>query len=113
MGLRQGFYCCEGAPWQAIVIKEKLQLGVGYSFRGLFHYHHDKKNDDTLADMVLKKEYPNVEDPSVLHRNQQAEWRQRTTGPGFCFWNPKAHFQWYASSSKVTATLTRLHIPIF
>jgi hypothetical protein len=40
----------------AALIKEDISLGLAYSFRGLVHYHHDKKYGRMQADVLLKKE---------------------------------------------------------
>jgi hypothetical protein len=37
-----------------------------YSFRGLVHYHHGRKNGNIQADMLMEKEL------RVLHPDQQA-----------------------------------------
>lgn len=38
---------------KATFIKESISLGLTYSFRGLGHYHHDRKHGSLQADMVL------------------------------------------------------------
>jgi hypothetical protein len=37
-------------------IKERISLGLAYSFRGLVHYHHGRKHGSMQVDMVLEKE---------------------------------------------------------
>ena len=41
-------------------------MGLTYSFRGLVHCHHDRKQGDMQADMVLR----------VLHLDLQATGRE-------------------------------------
>ena len=41
---------------KATLIKENIELGLAYSFRGLVHYHHGGKHGCMQADMVLEKE---------------------------------------------------------
>jgi hypothetical protein len=36
----------------ATLIKENISLGLAYSFRGLVHYHHERKHGRIQADMV-------------------------------------------------------------
>jgi hypothetical protein len=38
------------------LIKEAIDLGLAYSFRGLVHYQRDRKHGDTQAEMMLGKE---------------------------------------------------------
>ena len=35
--------------------KGKYLIGAGLQFRGLIHYHHDKKHGNMQADMVLER----------------------------------------------------------
>jgi hypothetical protein len=35
--------------------KGKDLIGLAYSFRGLVHYHHDRKHGSMQADMVLER----------------------------------------------------------
>jgi hypothetical protein len=37
-------------------IKENIELGLAYSFRGLVHYHHGGKHGSIQAVMVQEKE---------------------------------------------------------
>ena len=38
------------------LIKDNIQLGLAYGFRGLVHYHHGGRQDRVQADMMLEKE---------------------------------------------------------
>jgi hypothetical protein len=49
---------------QVTLIKDNIQLGLTYSFRGLVHYHHRGKHGSMQADMVL-------EELRVLHLDLQ------------------------------------------
>ena len=51
-----GFYCCK---------EKSCPLGLAYSFTGLVHYHHGRKQQQ--ADMVLEQEL------YILIRKQQGE----------------------------------------
>ena len=37
-------------------IRDNISLGLAYRFRGLVHYHYDRKHGSIQADMVLEKE---------------------------------------------------------
>ena len=39
---------------KATLIKENIQLGLAYGFRGLVHYHRGRKHGSIQADMVLE-----------------------------------------------------------
>ena len=41
------------ATTSTTLIKENIELGLTYSFRGLVHYHHGRKHGSIQADMVL------------------------------------------------------------
>jgi len=43
-------------------IKDNVELGLAYQFRGSVHCHHGRKQGNVQADMVL-------EEPRVLHLN--------------------------------------------
>ena len=45
------------------------QLKLSYRFRGLVHYHHDRKHGNMQADMLVEKE------GRVLHLDWQAAGR--------------------------------------
>lgn len=47
-------------------IKENIQLGLAYCFRGSVRYRHGGKDGSTKADTVLEREL------RVLHQHQQA-----------------------------------------
>ena len=53
----------------ATLIKDNIELGLAYSFRGLVHYHHGRKHGGMQADMVLEEEL------RALHLDQQAAGR--------------------------------------
>jgi hypothetical protein len=40
----------------AALVKENIELGLAYSFRGLVHYPHGGKHGSIQADMVMEKE---------------------------------------------------------
>jgi hypothetical protein len=50
---------------KATLIKETIQLGLVYSFRGSAHYHHSGKQGSVQADIVL-------EEPRILHLDPKA-----------------------------------------
>ena len=50
----------------ATLIKEKISLGLAYSFRGLVHYHCGGKHGGKQEDIVLQKEL------RVIHLDPQA-----------------------------------------
>jgi hypothetical protein len=47
-------------------MKENIELGMAYSFRGLVRYHHGRKHGSIQADLVWEKE------PRVLHPDLKA-----------------------------------------
>ena len=49
-------------------INENISLGLAYSLRGLFYYHHGRKHGSMQADMALEREL------SVLHLDPKAAW---------------------------------------
>jgi hypothetical protein len=66
---------------KASLIKENVQFGFVYNFRGLVHYHHGRKHGNIQADMVL-------EELRVLHLVPKAVRRRllssRQLGPSVC-----------------------------
>jgi hypothetical protein len=40
---------------KATLIKENIELGLAYSFRGVVHYHQGGKHGSMQVDMVLEK----------------------------------------------------------
>ena len=55
----------------ATPVKENIDLGLAYGFRGSVHqYHHGRKHGSMQADMVLEKEL------RLLHSDQQAAARE-------------------------------------
>ena len=40
---------------KASLIKENIELGLAYSFRGVVHYHQGGKHGSMQVDMVLEK----------------------------------------------------------
>ena len=40
---------------KATLIKDNIQLGLAYRFRGSVHYHHSRKHSSIQADMVLEE----------------------------------------------------------
>ena len=59
--------------------KGKHLIGAGLQCRGIVHYHHGRKLDNTQAGMVLEKEL------RVLHPDQQAAGSEGHTWPGLSF----------------------------
>jgi hypothetical protein len=41
---------------KATLKKDKIYLGLTYSFRGSVHYHHWRRHDSIQVDMMLEKE---------------------------------------------------------
>jgi hypothetical protein len=60
----------------ATLIKDNIELGLAYSFRGLVHYHHCRKHGGMQADMVLEEEL------RVLHLGLKAARRLDSTWGG-------------------------------
>jgi hypothetical protein len=54
---------------KVILIEENISLGLAYSFRGSFHYHHSGKYGGIQADRVL-------EEPRVQYLDQKASRRR-------------------------------------
>jgi hypothetical protein len=72
---------------KATFIKENIELGLAYSFRGSDHYHHGRKHDFGQADLVL-------EEVRVLHLDQKAAWRRLDsfhTGQSLSIGEPKTY----------------------
>ena len=68
--------------------KGKHLTGAGLQFRDLVNYHHGRKHSGVQADVVLEREQ------RVLHLDyKQQKERERATGSGLCFLNPKAYPQ--------------------
>ena len=52
-----------------------LNLGLAYSFRGLVHYHHNRKHGAVQVDMVLEKELRVLHlDWKVARKNCVPHW---------------------------------------
>ena len=60
------------------LIKANISLGLAYSFRGLFHYHHGRKHGSMQADMVLERSW---EFYIEIGRQQEVNWPELLRPP--------------------------------
>jgi hypothetical protein len=70
---------------KATLIKENIELGMVYSFRGSVQYHHGRKHGRLQADMVLETELRVLHlDPKTARRDclQLAARRRRSFHTG-------------------------------
>ena len=54
----------------ATLLKDNIEFGLAYTFRGLIHYRHGGNHGTMQADMLLEKEL------RVLHLDRQAAGRE-------------------------------------
>lgn len=71
-------------------MKGTFNWELGYSFRGLIHYHHGRKHGSTHGTRAADESY------SLVLRLRELYW------PWLGLWNLKAHLQWHTSSNKTT-----------